>query len=65
MEYQRIVQNTLDLKNDIEFGYAYSRVQARYSDLLGSRAYQKALNRWQAEENARIKREMDAANRTR
>jgi len=61
VEYQRIVQKTLDLKNDIEFGYAYNLAQAGYTELLGSRAYQRALNRWKAEEDTRIRAEIEAS----
>lgn len=59
-KYQKIVRETVDLKTDIEFGYAYSLSQATHNQLLGSRAYQRALNRLQAEENARMRQERDA-----
>lgn len=64
-QFQKIVRDTLDLKNDIEFGYAVTRSQMTYNDLLGSRAYQRAINRITAEENKRIREEIQAMkNRT-
>jgi hypothetical protein len=48
-EYQRIIQQTLDLHNDLQFGYAFNREQASYTELLGSRAYQRAMNRFEAD----------------
>lgn len=56
-QYHRIVQNTLDLKNDIDFGMAYNRVEAGYETLLGARAYQRAVNRFQRDLNDQIRRE--------
>lgn len=60
-QFQRIIRETLDLKNDIEFGYAIRRTEMAYNDLLGSRAYQRAVNRITADENKRIKQEIATA----
>ncbi len=48
-QYQRIVSQTLDLKHDIEFGYLIPRAEMTYTQLLGSRAYQRAINHIKAE----------------
>lgn len=48
-QYQRIVSQTLDLKHDIEFGYQIPRAEMTYTQLLGSRAYQRAVNHLKAE----------------
>ena len=63
-QYSRIVSQTLDLKNDIEFGYTISRSEMTYNELLGSRAYQRAENKVKAEENERIRQENESARLT-
>jgi hypothetical protein len=57
LQFHRLVKDTFDLKNDIEFGYAVTRSEMSHNELLGSRAYQRASNRLTAEENERIRLE--------
>lgn len=57
VQFHHVIRETLDLKNDIEFGYAVKRSERTYNELLGSRAYQRASNRLTREENERIKTE--------
>lgn len=64
-QFQRIVSKTLDLKNDIDFGFTISRSEMTYTELLGSRAYQRALNKVKAdiERERREKEKLDQLNK--
>lgn len=57
-QFHRIIRETLQIKNDIEFGYQVNRSEMTHNQLLGSRAYQRASNHLKAAENARIREEM-------
>lgn len=48
-QYQRIVQNTLDLRDELDFGFAFNRSQATYGELLGAKAYIRGKNRFLAD----------------
>ena len=62
-QYQRIVSQTLDLKHDIEFGYLIPRSEMTYTQLLGSRAYQRAVNHLKAE-HERLNRQGEGSDGT-
>lgn len=47
-QFNGIVRQVYDLRHDIDFGYAVNRSELTYSELLGSRAYQRAINKIEA-----------------
>lgn len=45
------MRHTLDRKLAIEYGYSFNGADVPDNYMAGAMAYQKALNRWQAEQN--------------
>lgn len=58
-EHIYLVKQIIDRKHEIEFGYFYPGVEASAIELVGARAYQRAVNRIRAEENRRIRDQHD------
>lgn len=58
-QYSRLVSAVLNTKLDIDFGYDIKPSETAHNILLGSRAYQRAINHIKGEENRRIREDIE------